>query len=74
MLENDVITCNISYDAAYCAMMVHELFRMLTDVSNAVLMKAARAGFVHVMLRELAVLMTDLGRSSGSEVSYSTVK
>jgi len=62
VLNNDVITYNISYDGAYCAMMVHELFRMLTNVSNAVLMNAARAGFVHIMVKELNVLKANLGR------------
>ena len=61
--ENNVIKYDISYDGAYCAMMVHEFLRILTDASSAVLLEAARAGFVHVMLKELTFLKDSLGRS-----------
>ena len=63
MLQNDIMTYTISYDAAYCAMMVHELFRRITDDSSMVLTKAAKAGIVHTMLKELNILKVKLGRS-----------
>ena len=72
MLQNDVIIYTISYNAAYCAMMVHELLRQVTDVSSVVLMEATKAGIVRTMLTELNILKAKLGRSkvSGSSCIY----
>ena len=61
-LQNNIIIYNISYNAAYCAMMAHELLRMMTDASGVILMEAAKAGIVHTMLKMLNVLKDNLGR------------
>ena len=63
MLQNAIMTYTISYDAAYCAMMVHEVFRQITDDSSMVLREAAKAGIVHTMVRELNILKAKLGCS-----------
>ena len=60
-LQNNIITYNISYNAAYCAMMAHELLRITTDVSSVILMEAAKAGIVRIMLKLLNVLKDNLG-------------
>ena len=60
-LQGNIVTYDISYSAAYCAMMTHELLRTITDTSDVVLMGAAKSGIVHTMLKLLNVLKENLG-------------
>ena len=61
-LQNNIVTYTISYNAAYCAMMAHELLRIMTEVSSVILIQAAKGGIVHTMLKLLNVLKDNLGR------------
>ena len=61
-LQNNIIKYDISYNAAYCAMLAYDFLRIITDASDVILKEAAKAGIVHTMLKMLNVLKSDLGR------------